>query len=99
MSSNLESNCSSRVSTLNMTGIRFELLSDELNKRPTNAVNSCGLEISPGASVGGLEAWTCLKEAVGVLFLSSAFGVEMTFKGRAEDDIEADVGLVVTTLL
>ena len=79
-----------------MASIRCKCPSDESNKRPTNAVNSCGLEISPGASVGGL---TCLKEGVGVLVLSSAFGVEITFSGRAEDDIEADVELAMKALL
>jgi hypothetical protein len=54
----------------------------------TNAVNSWGLEMSPGVSEPALSVLACLKEGVGVLLLSSALGVDTTFKGRAEDDIE-----------
>lgn len=96
MSSNLESSCSSSVSTCHKEGQNNVIVFDDRPGSPkdkagvvrTNAVSSWGLEISPGTSVPDLAVEVCLLAGMGVFSLSfSPFlaGVDGTFNGSAED--------------
>jgi hypothetical protein len=89
ISSNLESSCSNRLSTY----IYPEKSIDKnvkVNDTLTNAVSSCGLEISLATIVDG---FVCLVDGVEVLSLSFSpllDGVGTTFNGKANEGIGLD---------
>jgi hypothetical protein len=51
----------------------------------TNAVSSCGLDISVGSPAEDFDEFCCLTDAVGVLSLSVSVALAGVLSGRAED--------------